>query len=383
MYQLLRHLHQHHEIWCLSLAPSTAAIQAAEPLKEFCTVQFFPAPQRSLSQRAQTTLLSALPDMALRAPSASLSAALAALLQTTPIDFVQACSIEMGQYALQAQQQGLPAALDQWNAEYLLQRRAALTDLRQPQRLHAGIYSLIQWHKLARYERMLGSTLDLMTVVSAEDQRALQRIGVHKPLPIVPNGVDTTYFTPAKRTPEANTLLFTGSLDFRPNIDALRWFVQQVLPLIQHHMPQARLKVVGRSPTAAVTQLAHPGRVEIIGGVPDVRPYFAQAQAFVLPMRIGGGVRLKLLEAFAAGVPLISTPMGADGVEGLRNNEHCLLRDDPVGFAMATIDILRNPEQAQRLAAAARQLVVDHYDWSVIAPRLERAWQACFSTPRP
>lgn len=375
MYQLIRQLSKRHEIWCLSLSPGPEASAAAQPLAEWCHLTLAPAPPRGLAGRAASTLLSPLPDMALRAPLAAYRAALLNLLRQVPFDVVQAESIEMAAGAALARRQGAWAALDEWNAEYLLQRRAALTDLRAPRRAHAALYSLIQWRKLARYERALASRLDRIFVVSREDAAALRRLGGGGDFPVVPNGVDTAYFAPpAGRQIDPDLLLFTGTLDFRPNIDALVWFVREALPLIRRERPGARLRIVGRAPAPAVLALAQPGAVEVTGAVPDVRPSFAEAAVYVLPMRMGGGVRLKLLEALAAETPLVSTAMGADGVEGLRHGEHCLLADAPAEFAQATLRLLRDRAEAARLAAAGRRLAVERYDWAAIVPLLEAAW---------
>lgn len=375
MYQLIRQLSQRHEVWCLSLTPDAAASAAAQPLAQWCNLTLIPAPRRSLAGRALTTLLSPLPDMALRAPSQAYLSALISLLKAVDFAVVQAESIEMAQYALVAKQHGAFATLDQWNAEYVLQQRAALTDLRQLRKAHAATYSLIQWQKLARYERMVCNQLDQVYVVSAEDAAALQRIAITRPPTVIPNGVDTTYFAPpAVRSIDANRLLFTGTLDFRPNIDALIWFVKHVLPQIRQVWPGAYLQVVGRAPAPAILALAEPGVVEVTGAVADIRPHFAAAAAYVLPMRIGGGVRLKLLEAFATATPLISTTMGADGVEGLQSGTQCLLADDAAAFARATVHVLRDRSFASTIAEAGRDLARQHYDWQTIIPRLEAAW---------
>lgn len=375
MYQFVRHLSQRHEVWCLSLSPNAAASAAAHPLARWCNLTLVPAPHRSILGRAITTFASPLPDMALRAPSRAFRQALDALLDRIRFDVVQAESIEMAQYGLHAQRRGVLATLDQFNAEYVLQRRAALTDVRHPRRAHAALYSLIQWRKLARYERHVCNRLDQVYVVSAQDATALRQIGVDSPLPIVPNGVDTEFFTPPPEPQsKSDLLLFTGTLDFRPNIDALIWFVRDVLPIIQRQRPGTRLRIVGRSPAPAVQALAQNANVELAANVPDVRPHFAAAAVYVLPMRIGGGVRLKLLEALAMATPLVSTTMGADGVEGLHADEHCLLADDPHAFAAAVVRILTDRALAQRLAAQGRAFVAQHYDWHAIVPRLEAAW---------
>lgn len=375
MFQLIKHLSQQHEVWCLSLSPDAAASAAAQPLAEWCNLTLVPAPRRTLVGRAVTTLVSPLPDMALRAPSAAYRAALDTLLGTVQFDVVQAESIEMAQYAVQAQRHGMWTTLDQWNAEYVLQRRAAETDVRHPRSWLGGLYSSIQWRKLARYERQVCNQLDQIIVVSAEDAAALREIGIHKPLIVVPNGVDPRFFAATEsRVVDPNLLLFTGTLDFRPNVDAIVWFVRAVLPLIRRAWPAAHLQIVGRAPSAAITALGLPGVVDVIGAVADIRAYFAAAAVYVLPMRIGGGVRLKLLEALATGTPLVSTTMGAAGVDGLQPNQHCLLADDPQAFANATVQLLRDRALAQQLAHNGAQLVQQAYDWRVIVPRLERAW---------
>ncbi|GAA5527758.1 glycosyltransferase [Herpetosiphon gulosus] len=375
MFQLLRELSRQHELWCLSLSPSHIVSAAAQPLNRYCHLTLIPAPRRNLAQRTWTTLTSPLPDMVLRAPSEMFRSALASLLNTNRFDLVQAESIEMAQYALQAQRWGIPATLDQWNAEYVLQQRAAQTDRQQQKRWHAALYSAIQWRKLARYERLVCNQLDQIYVVSPEDRAMLQKIGVKKTLHVVPNGVDSQQFSPSMpREYDPNTLLFTGSLDFRPNIDALRWFIQEVLPLIRAERPETKLMIVGRAPTPAVLQLAQPGVIEIIPNVPSVQPYFNKAAVFVLPMRMGGGVRLKLLEALATETPLVSTTMGADGVTGLVPNQHCLLADTPAEFAQATLKLLRERQFAQGLAMAARRFVAANYDWQAITERLQQAW---------
>jgi glycosyltransferase involved in cell wall biosynthesis len=185
--------------------------------------------------------------------------------------------------------------------------------------------------------------------------------------------VDTHYFQPD--TPPAHTqsptLVFTGSLDFRPNIDAIIWFARYGLPLVRAHQPEARFVVVGRNPAPAI-QMLHDGvAIEVIGEVADVRPFIAAAAVYLVPMRIGGGVRLKLLEALAMQTPIVSTSMGAEGVQGLHTGEHLLLADTPAAFAQAILRLLNDPALGQRLGIAGRVFVQKHYDWQVIVPRLE------------
>jgi glycosyltransferase involved in cell wall biosynthesis len=245
--------------------------------------------------------------------------------------------------------------------------------------LAGGAYSFAQWQKLARYEATAMRDCDLVLAVADEDRATLCALAPGACIGVVPNGVDTTFFSRAAIDREragtlqfaAPTLVFSGTLDFRPNVDAVTWFAREVLPRLRAQLPQLRLLVVGKRPAPALRQLADTGAVVLTGEVADARPFIAGAAVYVVPMRIGGGVRLKLLEALALEVPVVSTAMGAEGVAGLRAGEHCLLADDPAGFAAAILRLLGDAALGPRLGAAGRALVCERYDWRAIIPRLE------------
>jgi glycosyltransferase involved in cell wall biosynthesis len=389
IYQLIRGLAAHHTVTCLTFAPNTVAEQALAPLHAICRLLVVRGPPaRSPLRRAWTTLLSLSPDMALRNASQAYAKALRQLLRDQRFDIVQAESIEMASYLRvvsadapnsKLKTQNSKLILDQFNAEFVLQRRALLTDVRRPRRWHAAGYSLAQWLKLARYERQVMRRCDAIVAVSEEDRQTLRRLAPAVPIGVVPNGVDTAHFS---RTAVVHgragpfalrdaTLVFSGTLDFRPNIDAITWFAREALPRIQARLPNVRLVAVGRRPAPALQALAAAGALTLTGEVPDARPYIAGAAVYIVPMRIGGGVRLKLLEALALEAPVVSTSMGAEGVSGLHDGEHCLLADNPAEFASAVLRLLGDPALGQRLGAAGRALVRGHYDWSAIVPRLE------------
>jgi glycosyltransferase involved in cell wall biosynthesis len=393
IYQLVRGLAARHTVTCLTFAPDAAAEQALAPLHAICRVLVVRGPAaRSPLGRAWTTLMSTLPDMALRNASGAYAAVLGQLLRDERFDVIQAESIEMAGYLLPAVSRQLSVArshgprtnntrlvLDQFNAEFVLQRRAFLTDMWRPRRWHAAGYSLAQWLKLARYERQVMRRCNAVVAVSDEDRHTLHRLAPSTPIGIVPNGVDTAHFS---RTAVAReragpfvlhnaTLVFSGTLDYRPNIDAVGWFAHEVLPRIQARLPDVRLLVVGRRPAPALQARAAAGSITLTGEVPDARPYIAGAAVYVVPMRIGGGVRLKLLEALALEAPVVSSNMGAEGVAGRHGGEHCLLADDPAEFASAVLHLIDDPAAGQRLGAAGRMLVCERYDWSALVPQLE------------
>jgi glycosyltransferase involved in cell wall biosynthesis len=423
IYQLVRGLAAHHDLTCLSFAPDAAAEEALAPLQRVCRVVTVRGPlARSLPRRAWTTLASPLPDMALRNADPVYAAALRALLATEQFDIVQAESIEMAGHLLGVKDNELrihktshslgssdtiensqlltfnsKLVLDQFNAEYVLQKRAALTSLRSGLRLPkhapdlkantigiaAGVYSLAQWCKLKRYEAFVMRQCDAVVAVAEADRGTLLGLAPEASIGVVPNGVDTVYFSRAAMARDrvgalafrVPTLVFSGTLDFRPNTDAITWFVREVLPCIRERQPDARLLVVGKRPAAVLKRLADEGTLLLTGEVSDVRPYLAGAAVYVVPMRIGGGVRLKLLEALALELPVVSTSMGAEGLAGLLADQHCLIADDPADFADATLRLLDDHALSRQLGAAGRVLACQRYDWSVIVPQLEALYQ--------
>ncbi|HJZ49453.1 MAG TPA: glycosyltransferase family 4 protein [Roseiflexaceae bacterium] len=394
IYQLVRGLAERHAVTCLSFARDAAAEQALAPLQRICRVVTVRGPlNRSMVRRAWTTLASPLPDMALRNAAPTYADILRALLSTEHFDIVQAESIEMAGYLTTFQRSNAMLVLDQFNAEYVLQKRAALTSLRaglRPPRhpgdvrsnavgIAGGAYSLAQWRKLKRYEALVMRRCDAVIAVAEEDRGTLLGLAPNATIGVVPNGVDTGYFSRAAMAGNrigplafnTTTLVFSGTLDFRPNVDAVTWFVREVLPRVRVRRPDVRLLLVGKRPASALRRLADEGALLLTGEVPDVRPFLAGAAVYIVPMRIGGGVRLKLLEALALELPVVSTSMGAEGVAGLNAGEHCLVADDAPGFAAATLRLLDDAALGGRLGAAGRALARQRYDWSVIVPRLE------------
>jgi glycosyltransferase involved in cell wall biosynthesis len=207
-----------------------------------------------------------------------------------------------------------------------------------------------------------------VTVVCSEDDRSV----VLKEVPdanvvIASNGVDTSYFTrSATRRDREPTLLFTGLFSYQPNIDASLFFLADVYPLIKRELPDCRVIFAGRQAAAAFARLDLPAGVEIVTDPHDMRPQFDRAWIFVAPLRLGGGTRLKILEAMAMECPVVSTRMGCSGLP-VQPDKHLLVEDTPVGFATAVIRLARDSEQRKRFAQDALELVRDRFDWSAVA----------------
>jgi glycosyltransferase involved in cell wall biosynthesis len=192
---------------------------------------------------------------------------------------------------------------------------------------------------------------------------------------LIENGVDLDRFKPAEDKPRTGRILFLASLDYYLNQDALDYFLRRIMHLISRRFPAAKLQVVGKgSPLELKKRLMQCAGVEFVGEVGDVRPYLAKAAVVVVPLRVGGGSRIKILEALAMGKPVVSTSIGAEGL-ALSDGVHIALADTPTEFAARTVELLRSHEECQRLGENGRRLVIERYSWDRAANNLDSAWQ--------
>jgi len=264
-----------------------------------------------------------------------------------------------------------PAILFTHNVEAEIWRRHAETAR------HIGSRALLaqQWRRMLRFERAAVGRFDLVLAVSEADGRTLDRLypgTLRAPVHVVQTGVDTAFFTPSGTAPDRAHLVFTGSMDWLPNEDGVAYFCRQILPLIRRSEPDATLSIVGRSPTPAVKKLAEIPGVEVTGRVDDVRPHVARGAVYVVPLRIGGGTRLKIFEAMSMAKAVVSTAVGAEGLP-VTSGRDVTIADEPVRFAQAVVHMIRDDSARRAIEAAARRLVVDKYDWSAVTADFESA----------
>jgi polysaccharide biosynthesis protein PslH len=380
---LIAGLARRHEVSILSFASATKTDPADEGarkkndaiLRQTCQVETAPLPIRSLSARLHAMLFTRQPDMALRLASEAYALRLAAWLARESFDVVQIGGIEMSPYlgVLEAAHPRPLIVFDNLNCEYLLQKRAFLTDLRAPRRWIGAAYSFVQWRRLRRYEAQVCRRADRVVAVSAQDAAMLEDLVPGLAPTVVPNGVNSAAYPVATDPVEPFTLVFTGAMDFRPNVDAVLWFTRHVLPLIQAVAPETHLLVVGQRPHRRLDPLRANSAVTLTGWVAETQPYIARAAVYVAPLRIGGGTRLKLLEAMAMGKALVSTRLGAEGYP-VEDGRELVLADSPEAFAAAVIELLHDPERRAALGRSARAFVEAQYDWRHIVPRLEAVY---------
>lgn len=394
-FNILKHLAPRHEIHLLSFG--TPEELNDSPLREFCArIEIAPAPTRSMMQRGLETFLHPLPDMARRLHSPALIKTLTHLMLTNQYDVVQVEGIEMASVrklkAATRKSQGRAqtcrpttqppnspiSVFDDHNAEWTLQETAYDTDRKNPRRLHAALYSWMQYHKLKRFEREICLQSNAVVAVSQQDAAAIAALDSRiKPI-VIPNGVDCEHYVPSEGVcakPLAQlSVVFTGKMDFRPNVDAVLWFANEILPALRSEIPLAHISFVGQKPSPAVLALrARPG-IKVTGLVPDTRPYIADAAVFAVPLRMGSGTRLKVLEAMAMGKAIVSTSFGVSGIE-CKDGREVLIADEAGEFARAIAGLMRDETRARELGRNARRLAQEKYDWKKLIPKFEAIYQ--------
>jgi glycosyltransferase involved in cell wall biosynthesis len=257
--------------------------------------------------------------------------------------------------------------VDSHEIAYDLARQFARADANLGRRLYAGV----NWRKLRREELMTYRNADGVYLCStADEQRLLDQVpGVRTT--VIPNAADVAYYQPSPTDPPPDgcTVVYFGLLATVPNVDGVTHFAQSIWPRIAAAHPKARWKIIGGRPPPALLALAGP-RVELTGFVPDLRPHLARAAAVVVPLRLGGGTRLKIVEAMAMGKAIVSTTLGAEGIEAVPGRD-LFVEDDPAAFADAVNRLLADPDLAARVGQSARQLAVDRYSWTGAAQALE------------
>lgn len=276
------------------------------------------------------------------------------------IEFSHMCSYRVPQSAA--------LVLDEHNIEYELLQRMQESERSLVRRVYSG-----QEHrKVRRVEQALWHTVDACAVTSDREKRIIHEYAPQARLAVVPNGVDGAFFAPKHLEPEPETIVFTGLLKFRPNLDAVRFLVDDILPKVQRFRPKAQVTLVGEAAAAELTALRR-HNVTVTGWVPDVRDYLARAAVVVAPLRVGSGTRLKVLEALAMGKPIVSTTLGCEGINVL-NRTHLLVADGADAFAAGILELFSDPASAEAMGQRGRSLVLEQYSWDGAVARLEELY---------
>ncbi len=305
------------------------------------------------------------PWMMRRDERAVMHALLEQLVAHGNYDLVHADQMNMAQYALPL---AVPAkVLDTHNALWLLYKR--LTSI-----LPRSAYRLLlerDWRLLRRYEGRMVRRFDGVIAVSEPDRRALEEAaGEAVPMTIIPIAVDAERYPMRAAQPQGARLLYVGTMYWPPNIDGVLWFTREVLPRIRRVRPDVRFEIIGARPPETVRALDDGESVRVLGYVDDLTPYFEQAAVMVVPLRVGSGMRVKILEGLARGIPMVSTTIGCEGIEA-EDGREILLADEAASFAEAVLRLLDDPQAARQVAERGRALLERRYDFRVACRPLD------------
>jgi len=367
VYQFIRHLTRHHEVSVLCYAQPGDEPKADALRAECHAVHTVPSPISSDRAKRIAQLGSLFRRQSYQTASVGTPAMSACAAQLFAAERFDVIEFESSQMSSLPVPDDVVTVVDEHNIEYELLHRMYQTERSALRKL----FNWTEYRKFAREERASWHRADACVVTSEREREivASQAPGQH--LHVAPNGVDVDYFTPPPpATVGSDEIVFTGLLSYRPNVDAVTYFVRQVLPLVLERRPAARFSVVGIDAHDEVRRLAGP-HVDIVGEVPDVRPYVRRAALFAVPLRMGSGTRLKILEGLAMGKGVVSTTIGCEGID-VRHGEHLLVADDPGAFASAVVSMMDDRELARRLGQAGRTLVEQRYSWTSIVDELER-----------
>jgi glycosyltransferase involved in cell wall biosynthesis len=362
-FHLLRGLAARHEIVLVALTDADQRLPNTDALEEYCSR--VATLQRATFQPRGAKALAALVSSQPRSLVDTFDPMVHQLIQTEfsqqEFDLILAGELGMAAYAKSIEH---PAKIfDDVEA-------GIFADAYQQATGAARLRNGLTWFKFMYYLKSLAREFSALTVVSWRERDLLAQIGIDRNnVRVIPNGIDCTSMT-TDITPDTHGLIYNGSLTYSANLDAMRFFVRDILPLIRTSEPRAHLCITGRADQVAINELSVHNSVSFSGYVPDVRSLVQRSSVCVVPLRVGGGTRVKILEAMALGTAVVSTSKGAEGLN-VQHGEHLLIADTPHAFAEATVRLLQDVKLREQLTKTARQHVCQEYDWRSIVAQLD------------
>jgi polysaccharide biosynthesis protein PslH len=375
-YHLLRHLAAHHRVTLVTFTRNEKENQDAAALRDICAEVHTVYLHRSRGRDALAlgySLLNGRPWLMERDDLRAMHRRLAEIVKAAadagkPFDLVHADQLNM---AIFADRLPLPRLLDQHNAVWTIFKRMA-----QQERGAARIFLEREWRLLKRFEGQICKRFEAVTAVSEEDRRALfDAIGAERDMPVIPIAVDAEAERPIPRAEGARGILSLATMMWPPNVDGVMWYAKSIHPLVKQQAADAHFYVVGQRPVAEVRALPESDpSIEVTGYVEDPTSYISNSACLIVPLRSGGGMRVKILEALARGIPVVSTTIGYEGID-LEPGKHLLVADTPQEFAECVTRLLRDPALGAQIAAAGRQRLLERYDWKAVCPAMDAVYE--------
>jgi sugar transferase (PEP-CTERM/EpsH1 system associated) len=375
-YNEIRHLARRHEVAVACLADGPEDLDNVAGLAGLASsVDAVPLSRRRARLRALAALASGGPLTVAYFNERELHRRVAARMAATPFDAVVVYSSGVAQFV--EKYAGVPRIMGFADLDSLKWAQYA----QRSRRPMSWVYAL-EARRLLRYERRLAHTFSHSLVCTPREMRDFQELIPGAPVSCVSNGVDLDFFRPMELPREENSLVFTGVMDYFPNVKGVLWFCREVLPRVRQQVPGATFTICGSRPTPAVLELGNLPGVRVTGRVPDVRPYLARASACVVPLHIARGIQNKLLEAMAMALPTVATTAAFDGVEAERDR-HVFVADDADDFARAVVRLFTDEGLRVRTGAAARAHMEASYCWEAQLGRLDEILASLTNPPRP
>ena len=377
-YYVLKYLAQQHQVTLVSFVRSEDKPEYIRHLETLCerviTVPITRAKTDDLRFLGHS-LLSGEPWMMLRDERPEMRRVLADLAAGQPFDVVHADQLNMGQYALPFE--GSHKVLDLHNALWMLYRRMAeTTPLTNPMK-----YLLMRdWPLLKRYEGEMCRQFDAVTAVTEEDRQLLIEAGARRDIRVIPIAIDTDEQAVVQRRPSGPHIIHIGTMYWRPNIDALTWFLEDIYPLIKAQVPDVRCTLIGSRPPESLIQHSRTDRtLTVTGYVEDPMPFMEDSSMMIVPLLAGGGMRVKILNALSQGIPMVSTSIGCEGIR-VEPGKDILIADTPENFAMQCVRLLTDYDLNARLSAAGRQTAEQYYDYRQACRPLDEVYGMAVGT---
>ncbi len=370
-YYVLKRLAQFGQVTLLHYTRSEAESAQAQFLRPLCE-RIVGVPLRRSRALDMLTFARSLPGRTpffiLRDDSTLMRRTALDLASSGSFDVAHADQLVMAQFA-----RLVPDAatlVDNHNVLSDLMNRMAVTETNPLKKLAMQFDAV----KLRGYERQIFAQFDAVLAVSETDAQKIGALAGERCEPVVvPIGVDCEALKPVMRLPGTTDILSVATMSYPPNADGVIWFTREILPLVSQHLPGITFRIVGDKPDPQVRALAANPAIVVTGYVEDLESLVAQSAVFVVPLRSGSGMRVKILNAFAQGIPVVSTRLGCEGIDVV-DGEHLLLADTPKAFAEAVVRVIRDPVLAERLAGNARRLVESRYSWQTVYANLDAVY---------
>ncbi|MFX0196254.1 MAG: glycosyltransferase [Candidatus Hodarchaeota archaeon] len=367
-FNLLKHLSIKHEIHLISFLESQNELQRIPLIEKYCTSieTVLKKPGRSGTD-SFVRILSKLYLKMPRRLSSEMQTKIYRALKTLNIELIHVEGLGIGQYLIK--EFDLPKVIAIHDAQsWRIQQY-----IRKSQNFFIKLRHILDWLKIRKLELEVLRRFDGCVVVSPDDKQFIKSFLPELNVSVAANGVDCEYYKPYSSEAGSNAIIFTGNMSYPPNVDAVLYFYNDIFPLIRSEIPQVELLVVGADPTKEIEELSLDGQVTVTGFVKDIRPYFHRSSVFVCPLRIGTGIKNKILEAMAMGVPIVATSLSIRGIE-ISPQEHIIIADDPLEFAKKSVYLMKNRELRLSVARKARSFVETNHSWAATARVFENVY---------